>query len=75
MIVTCDGNVSGTVVRALSKRTPARASASMAGVKPAADPIGAERVDGDEDDVGRVGRVVRARRGNWPERPAPRREE
>ena len=58
MIDACDGSVSGAVATACEKRMPSSASAvergrGGGGIAVAAQPIGADGVEGDEEDVGR----------------------
>ena len=48
----CDGSVSGAVLRALRKARAARRQRIDRRRQSAADAIGAQRVDGDEQDVG-----------------------
>ena len=72
MIVTCDGSVSGTAVRAFAKRTPRRRARRSPASSPR--PIRSAR------SVSMVMRTMfggwgsGSRRGSWPKRPAPRRE-
>ena len=66
----CDGSVMGAVAKACSKRTPRAASPSMcrrprARVAIGADAIGAQRVDGDEEEMARLGG------SRWLRRRAP----
>ena len=60
MIETCDGSVSGTAARALREADAARRERVDRRRQPAPDAIRAQRVDGDEDDVG-VNRCQRRR--------------
>ena len=58
MIVACEVKVIGAALKAFSKRAPRAASESIAGVRAdlyavRADPIGAQRVDGDEQEIAR----------------------
>ena len=51
MIDVCDGSVSGTVLRACVNRTPRDASAVDGRHQPAPEPIGAQRIDRDQENV------------------------